>query len=74
MAFSKHSVNFKKLFNIAVYGISLTVLLDVILFAFSIKSYNLEYLPFVIFLIIGITKNAELVSTRKRMKGYVELR
>jgi len=69
----KYRVETKKIFNSAVYGSSLTVLLDLILFALGISLYYIQYLPLLIYVIVGIQKSGHKINSK--MKGkYVEIR
>lgn len=66
----KHRVSAKKLFNCAMYGISLTVVLDLIFFALGFKFYYIQYLPLVIFMIAGIYKTGMKVDSKQKNKYY----
>lgn len=76
-AFTKYKVSIKQLINIAVYGISLTIFLDLIFFALGFSFYNIQYLPFMFFLVVGIMKNKGedgTKSSKKRKAEYLEVK
>ncbi len=68
----KYRVNYQQMFNISVYAVSLTLLLDAVFFALGISFYSIQYLPFIAYMLAGITK----VGTKISSKGikYIELR
>lgn len=69
----KYRVKFKHMFNTAMYGISLTVFLNMIFLALGFWFYYIQYLPLLIFMIAGIVQTGE--KEDKKMKGkYVEVK
>lgn len=62
-----YKINFKKLFNTAMYGISLTVLLDLVFFAIGFSLYYIQYLPLVVYMVYGIIYGGDKID--KKMKG-----
>ena len=68
-----YKIELKKLFNIAMYGVSLTVLLDLIFFATGFSLYYIQYLPLAIYMISGILYGGDKVD--KKMKGkFLEIK
>ncbi len=63
----RYKIGFKQLFNTAMYGISLTVFLDLIFFALGFSFYYIQYLPLAINMISGLIVNGDKVD--KKMKG-----
>jgi Protein of unknown function (DUF1189) len=62
-----YKVKSRAMFNTAVYGISLTALLDLIFFATGFSFYNIQYLPLFMYLVAGILQTGDKVD--KKMKG-----
>jgi len=68
-----YRTKFKSIFNSALYGISLSVFLDLIFFAFEFSFYNIQFLPLAIYIISGILKSGMKVD-RKMKNRYIEVR
>lgn len=68
----KYRVSYKQMFNTAIYGISLTVLIDLAFFAFGFSFYYVQYIPFIFYMLAGITNAGRKIN--KRSARYIELR
>lgn len=66
----RYRIETKKVFNCAIYGSSLTVLLDILFFSFSYSFYHIQYLPLVIYVISGIIINGTKIDSKKKNKYY----
>lgn len=69
----RYKVSYKKMFNCAMYGSSLTVLLDMLFFAFGFEFYYIQYLPLLIFVIVGVVENGDKIDPKMKNK-YVEVK
>ncbi len=69
----RYRITTKSLFNCAMYGISLSVFLDIIFFALGFRFFQIQYLPLVVFMIAGIIQSGEKIDSK--MKGkYIEVK
>ncbi|MBN2420867.1 hypothetical protein JXB27_01155, partial [Candidatus Woesearchaeota archaeon] len=59
--------------NSAMYGISLSVFLDLVFRAFSFEFYYIQFLPLLIYTFAGLNRKEEKTSTKKGNK-YIDLR
>jgi hypothetical protein len=57
----------------AIYGISLTVFLDLIFRAMSFEFYYIQYLPLLIYTFIGMTAKGLKLDSKKKNK-YIEVK
>ncbi|MEK6887222.1 MAG: DUF1189 family protein [Nanoarchaeota archaeon] len=63
----------KSIFNLALYGISLSIFLDLIFFAVGFSFYKIQYLPLIIYVISGI--RAAGMKVDKKMKNkFIEIK
>ncbi len=58
-AMLSYRTNFSHIFNSAMYGVSLTVFLDIIFFATNFEFYYIQYVPLLIYTFCGVTAKGE---------------
>ncbi len=67
-----YRVRYKNIFNTAIYGISATIFIGIIFFALDFSFYGIQYLPLLIYMIIGI-KTGKKIDNRNKNK-YLEVK
>lgn len=68
-----YRAEFKKIFNSAMYGISLSVFLDLIFFATAFEFYYIQFLPLLIYTFCGMTASGMKIDSKKK-NSYVEVK
>ncbi len=69
----RYRTKFKCIFNSAVYGISLSIFLDLIFFAFGFSFHQIQFLPLAVYVISGILKSGMKIDKKMKNK-FIEIR
>ncbi|HME87001.1 MAG TPA: DUF1189 family protein [Candidatus Nanoarchaeia archaeon] len=72
-AILRRKIPYKKLINSAMYGISLTVFLDVIFFVFGYSYYYIQFVPLAVFVIGSIIINGDKIDPKAKNR-FVEIK
>ncbi|MBS3115901.1 DUF1189 family protein [Candidatus Woesearchaeota archaeon] len=68
-----YRTKFRYIFNSAIYGISLSIFLDLIFFAVGFSFYKIQFLPLAFYVISGIRKSGMKVDKKMKNK-FIEIR
>jgi len=68
-----YRIDFGPIFNSAMYGVSLSVFLDLIFFALNFEFYYIQYLPLLIYTFCGVSAKGEKLDRKQRNK-FVEIK